>query len=177
MTESDQILDPTLETGQIIPSFTLSGTDGMPHSPWDYKQRENLLLLLVPTPDEAASQHLLVCFAQNYVRFREERCGILAITSQPVIANLQLQEKLRLPFPIVADIQTQVFSRYTLRRAKDTVESINNAEISSPFLPGIVLADRYNALYQQWIARQTAALPAIDELLQTLQYLNSVCTP
>src|SRR5581483_3100790 len=33
------IQQPLLETGQIIPAFTLPGADGMPYSPWAYKQR------------------------------------------------------------------------------------------------------------------------------------------
>jgi peroxiredoxin len=171
MTENDQTLDLTLEIGQTIPSFTLPGTDGMPHSPWDYKQRENLLLFIIPTLDDMEIQKLLISFAQNYARFREERCALLAITAQPVITNLQLQEKLHLPFPIVADTQALVFSRYTLPQPAKEPENI------PPFLPAIVLADRYNALYQQWIAPQPKMFPTIDELLQALQYLNSICTP
>jgi hypothetical protein len=31
---------PLKKPGQIIPAFTLPGADGMPHSPWDYKQRQ-----------------------------------------------------------------------------------------------------------------------------------------
>jgi peroxiredoxin len=177
MTDSDQMLEPVLQTGQIIPSFALPGSDGMPHSPWDYKQRENLLLLLVPEADDPENQHLLMSFGQNYPRFREERCSLLVITTQPVIANLQLQEKLHLPFPIVADVQAQVFSRYTRSLTKEAVNNTDAAEAFPSFFPGIVLTDRYNALYQQWIVRQPGALPTIDELLQTLQYMNSICTP
>jgi peroxiredoxin len=163
MTESDQILQPTLETGQIIPAFTLPGTDGMPHSPRDYKQREHLLLLFIPTPDDI--QGLLTSFAQQYSRFREESCALLAITSQPVIANLLLQEKIHLPFPILADTQAHTFSRYTRPRPTES-------STTPSFYPAIVLADRYNALHQQWID----ALPTIDDLLQTLQYLNTRCS-
>jgi hypothetical protein len=36
---------PYLERGQIIPALSLPGTDGMPHNPWDYNQREHLLLI------------------------------------------------------------------------------------------------------------------------------------
>lgn len=42
-----QTTKPLLESGQIIPAFTLPGADGMPHSPWDYKQREHLILLFL----------------------------------------------------------------------------------------------------------------------------------
>lgn len=41
---------PLLEHDSIIPAFSLPGPDGMPHSPWDYKQRENLVLLFLCTP-------------------------------------------------------------------------------------------------------------------------------
>ncbi|HLX38962.1 MAG TPA: hypothetical protein VKR42_00435, partial [Ktedonobacteraceae bacterium] len=40
-----QTYAPRLQRDEIIPSFMLPGADGMPHSPWTYKQREHLVLL------------------------------------------------------------------------------------------------------------------------------------
>lgn len=163
MTHSDTSY-PVLETGQIIPAFSLPGPDGMPHSPWDYKQREHLLLLFVQ--NAKAGQDLLQMFARHYPDFREEVCAILAITADPVIVNLQEQEELRLPFPLLSDPQGNVIAHYTYwDSATRTLH------------PSIVLADRYGALYQQETAANVAELPAITEWLESLQYLNKLCTP
>ena len=163
MTNSNQ---PLLEVGQIIPAFTLPGADGMPHSPWDYKQREHLVLLFTRSSLTSESRGLLRAFAQRYATFREEECAILAISPDTVITNLQTQEILHLPFALLADPKGEVISRYT--QWNDDARTCH---------PSILIVDRYNALYQQWIAENEANLPAIEELLECLRYLNKLCTP
>ncbi|HTK10115.1 MAG TPA: redoxin domain-containing protein [Ktedonobacteraceae bacterium] len=156
-----------LEHGQIIPAFTLPGTDNLPYSPWDYKQRAHLVLLFLRNSQDDFARTLLRAFADRYKDFREEQCTLLAITGDPVIRNMTTQETLHLPYPLLADPQGTVISRYTLwERAHDR------------FHPCIVLADRYNAVYQQWRADSEAnPLPTLTELLESLQYLNRLCTP
>lgn len=157
---------PMIEVGQVIPAFSLPGADGMPHSPWDYKQREHLVLLITKSSTSGETRGLLRAFAQHYAAFREEDCSILAITPDTVITNLHTQETLNLPFALLADPKGEVISRYTSWEGQpQTVH------------PSIVLADRYGALYQQWIVENEADLPTIDELLQALHYLNKLCTP
>ncbi len=154
----------SLEKGQIIPAFSLPGPDGMPHGPWDYKQREHLILLFLPTTSEG--HDLLRTFARHYADFREEQCAILAITADPVIANLQLQESLSLPFPLLADPAAKVIARYTCWESA-----------THTLAPCIILATRYGDLYEQWTAESEAELPPITELLESLRYLNKLCTP
>lgn len=166
MSNTKQPHSPVLETGQIIPAFTLPGADGMPHSPWDYKQRDHLLLLFMPGIAASEVRTLLRTYAQHYTKFREEECALLAITPDPVFSNLQAQEELRLPFSLLSDAQGKVIARYTQWDA--------DAHTLSPC---IVQADRYSALYQRWITNSITELPAIQDLLDNLQYLNKLCTP
>jgi peroxiredoxin len=156
---------PLIKPGEIIPAFTLPGADGMPHSPWDYKQRQHLMLLFTRNTSSNETRGLLRAFATEYPALREEQCSILAISPDTVIANLHTQEELHLPYPLLADPKCEVISRYTQWVANGTLS------------PSIVLADRYNALYQQWIADSEADLPPIEELLEALRYLNKLCTP
>ncbi len=157
---------PLLEKDQIIPAFSLPGADGMPHSPWDYKQRENLVLLLTQSATTNEGRGLLRTFAQHFQDFREEDCAILAITADTVIINLEVQETLHLPFPLLADPKGGVISRYT---QWDSTQGM--------LMPSVVLANRYNALYQHWLAERERDLPPVMELLEALRYLNSLCTP
>lgn len=161
-----QINKPFLESGQIIPAFTLPSADGMPHSPWDYKQREHLLLLFLQRTSSNETRGLLRAFSKAYPVIREEQCSILAITPDTVVSNLQAHEELGLPYPLLADPKGEVLSQYTLW---DTS--------TSRLHPSIVLADRYNALYQQWVTENEVDLPTIEELLNALTYLNKLCTP
>jgi peroxiredoxin len=155
-----------LEIGTIIPAFTLPGADSMPHSPWTYKQREHLILLFTRNTTSSETRGLLKAFAHECKALREESCALLAITPATVIANLQLQEELALPYPLLADPRGEVIAKYTQWDAS-----------SRELRPSIVLADRYNALYQQWTAEHEADLPGFEELLESLRYLNKLCTP
>jgi peroxiredoxin len=155
-----------LESGALLPAFTLPGADGMPHGPWDYKQHDHLLLLFARSSATSDGRGRLRAFAPRYREFREEQCAILAITANTVIANLQAQDELRLPFPLLADPTGSVIQCYTRWDATTRL-----------LTPSIVLADRYNAVYQQWTANNEARLPRIEELLEDLQYLNKLCTP
>lgn len=157
---------PNLAVGQIIPAFSLPGADGMPHSPWDYKQRQHLILLFTHRTSSSETRGLLHSFAKEYSAFRVEECSMLAISPDTVFANLHTQEELRLPYPLLADPKGDVFSQYTFWDA-----------LSDSLNPCIVLADRYNALYQQWIAESEGGLPSIEQLLESLRYLNKQCTP
>jgi peroxiredoxin len=166
MANTDQPYHSGLIRGQIIPAFTLPGADNMPHSPWDYKQREHLILLFTSSTTTSEGRGLLRAFSQEYKTFREEQCALLAITADPVINNLRVQETLHLPFPLLSDVQGKVIARYTQWDSA-----------AHTLTPAIFLADRYNALYEQWTAEQEANLPPISELVAMLQYLNRLCTP
>jgi peroxiredoxin len=157
---------PLFEPVQLIPAFTLPGADGMPHSPWDYKQRQHLILLFTHKTSSGETRSLLRAFAKAYTAIREDQCSILAISPDTVLTNLQSQAELHLPYPLLADPNGEVFSRYTYWDI--TTHRLN---------PCIVLADRYNALYQHWVAEREIDLPTIEELLDSLKYLNKLCTP
>ena len=145
----------------------------MPYSPWDYKQREHLLLLFTCSSTTSESRGLLRAFAQQYANFREEECAILAISPDTVIVNLGTQEELHVPFALLADPKREVIGRYV----EYTEGGLQLKTNQDSFLVSIVLVDRYGSLYQQWLAESEANLPSIEELLESLRYLNKLCTP
>ena len=155
-----------IEKGQVIPAFTLPGADGMPHSPWDYKQREHLILLFLNSSTSSETRSVLRAFAMAYSAFREKQCSVLAISQDTVLVNLHTQDELHLPYSLLADPKGEVHSRYTIWNT--TIGKLN---------PCIILADRYNALYQLWMAERETDLPPTEELLESLKYLNKLCTP
>lgn len=157
---------PFLRTGDLVPAFSLPGADGMPHGPWDYKQRENLVILLLSSAATGEARGVLREFKRHYSVLREELCSLLVVTADSVIAHLSTQEELQLPFPLLADLQGEVIARYTYWDAQKRAA-----------LPSLVLANRYGAIYAQWITETEATLPAIEILLEDLQYLNKLCTP
>jgi hypothetical protein len=61
---------------------------------------------------------------------------------------------------LLADPMGEVIGRYTGWDAEKRV-----------VLPSIVLADRYGALFRQWVEKEEE-LVGIEEILETLRYLN-----
>jgi peroxiredoxin len=166
MTQTDDTsCYPALERGQIIPAFSLPGPDGMPHSPWDYKQRQHLLLVFCHSATQQG-RNVLQTFAQQYRELREERCALLAITDHPVIINMQISAELHLPFPLLADVDRHVIQRYTY-----------DDPYTTQFKPCTILADRYNALYERWIELDEKNVLLSTEIFASLHYLNNICTP
>lgn len=158
--------EPFLRIGEIVPAFSLPGADGMPHSPWDYKQREHFVLILLSSSETNEAHGILKEFKRQYRALREEDCAVLAVTADTVIKHLHTQEELQLPFALLADPQGAVIARYTYWDKETRTAK-----------PSFVLANRYGALYAQWITESEAELPPIEELLKDLQYINKLCTP
>ncbi|HET8840345.1 MAG TPA: redoxin domain-containing protein [Ktedonobacteraceae bacterium] len=156
---------PFLHTGELVPAFSLPGADGMPHSPWDYKQREHLIIILLSSARTGEARGVLRAFKRQYSTLREENCSLLVVTADTVLDHLQVQEELQLPFALLADPQGSVLARYTYWDAQQHTAR-----------PSLVLANRYGAIYAQWITENEAELPAIEVLLEDLQYLNNLCT-
>ena len=71
-----------------------------------------------------------------------------------------------MPFPLLADPKGEVIGRYTGWDAEKRL-----------VMPSIVLADRYGALFRQWVGEKEENLVSIEEILETLRYLNRLCTP
>jgi peroxiredoxin len=161
MGDTEHAFRAFIEIGKIIPAFTLPGSDGMPYSPWMYKQQEHLLLLIIQSTANSEARGLLKAFAREYRSFREEECALLVISADTVAGNLQVQEELQMPFPLLADPKGEVIRRYTGWDAEKRV-----------VMPSIVLADRYGALFRQWVEEKEEELVNIEEILETLRYLN-----
>lgn len=156
---------PLLQAGTLVPAFSLPGADGMPHSPWDYKQREHLLIVVLSSTGTSEARGVLRELKQQYRVLREEECAVLALTADTVIGHLSAQEELQLPFALLADPQGTVIARYTYWDAQ--------ARLAQPTL---VLANRYGVLIKQWITEREADLPPLALVLEDLQYLNRLCT-
>ena len=59
MGDIDHTFRALIETGEMIPAFTLPGSDGMPYSPGMYQQQEHLLLLILLTTSSSEARGLL----------------------------------------------------------------------------------------------------------------------
>lgn len=159
-----QPLAPKVAVGQVVPLFTLPDTTGHPVDVWSFKGRRNLVLFFFHGSNCAGCRDVLTAFASDYQSYKDLDAEVLAITRDPVAIARALAEGLRLPFPVLCDTNGEVTQRYL------------------PFLPsiaqplaGLIIADRYGAVYDESLAGSDAELPDQNEILQWLQFINIQC--
>jgi peroxiredoxin len=153
-----------LDAGEMVPLFTLPTVGGRLVSLWHYKQREQVVLLLLPDPAAAGARRLLSAYSAAYPAFRAEKTEVLALLPLAPEQLDAVQARLGVLFPLLADAAGE-----TLRRLASW-----EAARQAP-LPTVLVADRYGALYMRYSAQEVRDLPAPAPVLQDLEYLALQC--
>jgi peroxiredoxin len=159
-----QSASQVIDAGEMLPLFTLPAADGRLVSLWSYKQREQVVLLLLPDLVSADARRLLRAYSAAYPDFRAEKTEVLALLP---LAPEQLaleQARLSVLFPLLADATGE-----TLKRLASWDAASQTPE------PTVLVADRYGALYTRYSAPEAADLPAPDEVLKDLEYIAIQC--
>jgi peroxiredoxin len=153
-----------IDAGEMLPLFSAPAAGGRMVHLWEYKQRQQLVLLLLHGPDCPACRELLAAFAARYTDFREQATEVLALLPATLEAVETLQGQLRLPFPLLADAVGAIFERL------GAWESARRAA-----RPALLVADRYGALYARYAADEAGDLPSPDVVLKDLEYIALQC--
>jgi len=156
---------PALGLYQRAPEFTLPSGDGRRISLRDFRQRRNLVLLLLHEPSCRACQAALREFASRLSDYRAAEAEIVAIVPGPVDRARQLAGSIGSPFPVLADETGEVFQRYTGRRPGEP-----GAPVASLFI-----LDRFGQVYSQSLVQKESQLPSQQEVLDTLQFVEIQC--
>src|SRR5207247_4978845 len=82
MGDVDHTFRVLIETGEMIPAFTLPGSDGMPYSPGMYKQQEHILLLILLITSSSKDRGLLKDFAWELLCFRVVEIALLVRSAE-----------------------------------------------------------------------------------------------
>ncbi len=88
--------------GQVLPDFSLVDVDGRRVRLSDYRQRRNVVLVLVHGLN-AAIEGLLGGLAAQVERLAEDAAQPLVVVAGPSSAAVALQQMYGLPFPVLAD--------------------------------------------------------------------------
>jgi peroxiredoxin len=147
-----------LRKGELVPSFTLeSETRRGRIGPWDYKQRSSLVILILHGTSCDRCRARLESTASLYGEIRAIEAEVLAVMDDDVEALRRLALELRTPFPLLSDADGSVRSEYAGTGV------------------GLFLVDRYNALFEGWVAPDADALPDTDEVRGWLAFLDIQC--
>ena len=153
-----------VDAGEMLPQFTLPAAGGGMVALWQYKQRQQFILLLVHGPDSAEARALLARFAERYAALREQETEVLALLHLAPEALLAAQARLGVPYPLLADETGE-----TLRRLAGWDAGRDAPE------PTLLVADRYGALYTRYSAKEERDLPTPEVVLKDLEYMAIQC--
>ena len=153
-----------INAGDLLPSFSLPGVNVPGNiSPWDYKQRKNLVLFFFHDRGCAQCLRLLRELAQSYEEYRQLNAEILAIVSSDLQDLSKLQHELQLPFPLLSDPGAAVFASYEEWRGS----------VRPAF--GVFIADRWGALFMRTVGSDTERLPGDSEIRGWLSFIEIQC--
>jgi peroxiredoxin len=147
-----------MEIGDLIPYFSLRSHHGHEITPWDYKQKRNLVILFfVPGGDDLS---LLKGIAEKYDEFRTLNTEVLAMAEGGLNGFKTLPGESEIPFPVLFDEEGRVSSRYLTGEA----------------LPSVFVSDRFGTLHFQKLGiRREEVLSVLKEVESTLSYIESRC--
>src|SRR5262245_48107854 len=106
------MMESILRRGQVVPTFTLPDSDGVPVRRTAYRDKRNLVLVFLPSAEDQGARGYLRALAENYTAIRAETGEVLAILYGDQPAVVEMKRGLDLPFPVLADAHGTVTARF-----------------------------------------------------------------
>jgi peroxiredoxin len=155
-------MNGALLTRQLIPPVTARTAEGKIVRAWDFKQKRNLVIVFLHA-DCARCEQWLSQLAARAADLSEREAFVLAVYAEapPRTADM-------LAAPLIAAADATGYSQ----RAFLGREAFGPAGLDRV---GVFVADRYGELYAQWVAPDSAGLPAPTEILNTLWQIQVAC--
>lgn len=150
----------------LIPSFTLLAANGSKEkvSGWDYKQRNPLVVYLLPTADP----EILTRLENERTVYREYKAELLAVVTADLAGLRELAARLRLSYPLLSDADALVFQKFL---------ALADKPLPPQDTAGVFVTDRYGAATRWAFAPTPANLPDVTEIAETLDFLTNLCNP
>ena len=101
----------SLAVGDRAPDFTLTGTNGSTHSLSDFAGKP-LVLVFYPGDDSPVCTRQLNSYNEGIEQFAELNAQVVAISAQDVGSHDAFYDKHGFRFPLLADVDKEVASRY-----------------------------------------------------------------
>ena len=138
-----------INTGQLIPNFTLTNAAGQRISRSDYRGKAGLLILFVP-PDDLETAPYLLALDQTVGRWsREQRALVIGAQALP-----DLRHSIGL---------------------LDPDQTVRQQFLPDPAVGGWFITDRYGELYAQGQAATTGDLPNGQEFTEWMEFVGMRC--
>ncbi len=106
-----------LEIGTKAPDFRLPDQNGKIHALSDYRGKK-VILYFYPKDMTSGCTKQACGFAELYPQFREKDAVILGVSKDSVSSHKKFEEKYGLPFPLLADTETETIQAYDAWKEK-----------------------------------------------------------
>jgi peroxiredoxin len=150
---------PAYSDALLIPDFRLPAARGGTVSPWDFKQRQNLVVVFHHGLGCEDCRRLLGDLAGRYAETCGHRAEVLAISPDPVEELARFSEDESIPFPLLSDRGAGVLAEYVPNDGHR--------------LPLAFIADRYGGL--ALVLRPEGHRLNLDEVVQELGFIQCQC--
>lgn len=150
-----------ISVGEKAPAFELPDQTGYP---WNLSGQLELgpVMLIFYRGDWCPyCNGQLASIARGFDKFARRDAQVAAISVDPPEHNLQMVNKLLLPFPLLSDPKGELAKRYGLWNAREGVA-----------VPAIVLIERTGEVAYVYAGKDFADRPAEEEVLATLKRLG-----
>jgi peroxiredoxin Q/BCP len=108
-----------LEVGDQAPDFMLSSTDGSEISLEQFKGKQNVVLYFYPRDDTPGCTKEACSFRDLSPDFAKVGAVILGVSGDDVDSHQKFASKFTLPFPLLADTDHDVSTRYGAYQLKE----------------------------------------------------------
>lgn len=147
--------------GQRLRDFELRSANDRSIRLSDYRGRSNLVLIFADGRKQTIE--LLSQLATAYEHVKDEGAEILTIGQDSREQCANFKERLRLPFPILADEDGRI------HREVGAVDEQGRAAAA------IYITDRFGEVFGIYRTREGNKLPTVADLLNWLEFVNSQC--
>ncbi len=150
------------------PVFDLPSGAGERVRLWDYKQRKPLVIYFVAGDESAFLQRLN---SENQL-YRDFGAQLLVISGLEGERLAQLTYELNLSYPLLADADNRVHSRYI----QLVYPQYDAAQIQQK-PAALFIADRFGSIYRYATAISPDKLPPQPEIIEVLEFMGNLCNP
>lgn len=145
-----------LEERCIVPSFSLLDRDGQVFVSSRYKRQKNLVLFFLPHP----SVEFLIRLEEVIPGFLKKNAEVVVISSLSVEEIGKIHRRHKITLWLLSDPQKEVFKKF--------IEAEEGESVAALFM-----TDKSGGLFFQDVAWQEVQLPRIEEILTSLNFIES----
>ncbi len=159
MTDSASELTP----GMRIPDFSLPATSGRQVRAMFYRNRRNLVIVLVSGEACEPCRGLLAGLAAQHVAVNREESEVLAIVHGSPQEAARIAARDALPYPVLVDADGRAHREFRAWQGEAPVPWV------------VYVTDRDGEIFAAYRAGDGRSIPAVPELLEWLSYLAMQC--